>query len=568
RACRREASLDEWLAWLKTGLAAGLAERAGSGALTALEARCRSRGWSRPQALHEDGLAPASARLWRAAQDVIEPLQTGAALSLADWLERLREVLLRRLNAQALLEELPAGPELLDALWLRRQPWPDSAHETVLQRSLLSQSDFLAWVDATLEAAQYVPPPAGPVEVMITPLARALLRPFGAVVLPGADAATLGPVPAGPALLSNALARRLGLGGLEDKRQALAWQFAQTLRAPALTLLRCRSQGSEPLAPSPLLERLSLALQAGGHRPLEIWRDARVPERVPARPGSRAEARAGGRLPAALSASAVDALRRCPYQFFGRVLLGLREQDELEAEADKRDYGTWLHAVLHQFHQERLTPAETLSDEERLQRAAAAQMQALGLAPAEFLPFSASFARFAPRYLAWLQEQEGAGLAYAAGELAREVRPWADIDERLSGLLLRGRLDRVDLSADARVLIDYKTGSLKGLKDKVAEPLEDTQLAVYAALMRGADVPAGPSALAAQYLALDDAKGIAAVEHSEVEHSAAVLLEGLRGDLRALADGAPLPALGEGLACAYCEMRGLCRRDDWESMAL
>ena len=27
-------------------------------------------------------------------------------------------------------------------------------------------------------------------------------------------------------------------------------------------------------------------------------------------------------------------------------------------------------------------------------------------------------------------------------------------------------------------------------------------------------------------------------------------------------------ALGEGLACAYCEMRGLCRRDDWDEVAL
>jgi ATP-dependent helicase/nuclease subunit B len=192
-------------------------------------------------------------------------------------------------------------------------------------------------------------------------------------------------------------------------------------------------------------------------------------------------------------------------------------------------------------------------------------MRALGLAPAEFLPFSASFARFVPRYLDWLGAQEGEGVAYVAGELPREVRPWAGVDPRLEALTLRGRIDRVDQAPAVRVLIDYKTGSLAGLKAKVAEPLEDTQLAVYAALMQE---DGGDAMLAAQYLALDDAKGIAAVEHPEVECSAALLLDGLGGDLRALADGAPLPALGEGLACAYCEMRGLCRRDDWESAAL
>lgn len=566
RACRREASLDDWLAWLKTDLAAPLAERAGSGALTALEARCRTRGWSRPQALKPEKLPPGAARLWTLAQEAMAPLlQPGSAsLSLAQWLERLGELLLQRLQAQARLEAQPAGPELLDALWLRRQPWPDSAHEAVLQRSQLDLADFTAWADATLEAAQYVPKAEGQVEVMITPLARAMLRPFGAIVLPGADAGTLGPVPAGPALLSDALVQRLGLESLEDKRRALAWQFAQALRAPVLTLLRCHQRGAEPLAPSPLLERLLLARQAAGLGPLPAWVDTREREVLPAAPRGRSAAQGGGRLPAALSASAVDTLRRCPYQFFGRVLLGLREQDELEKEADKRDYGTWLHAVLHQFHEERLAAVEPLDDGERLQQAAQAQMRALGLSPAEFLPFSASFARFAPRYLAWLAEQEAAGRHYQAGELDREVHPWPE-DERLSGLRLRGRIDRVDLAGDTRLLVDYKTGSVAGLKAKVAQPLEDTQLAVYAALMQGAGEGA---ALAAQYLALDDAKGLAAVEHPEVDRSAAVLLAGLREDLLALAEGAALPALGEGLACAYCEMRGLCRRDDWDEVAL
>jgi ATP-dependent helicase/nuclease subunit B len=26
-----------------------------------------------------------------------------------------------------------------------------------------------------------------------------------------------------------------------------------------------------------------------------------------------------------------------------------------------------------------------------------------------------------------------------------------------------------------------------------------------------------------------------------------------------------MPALGEGQACAYCEARGLCRRDQWST---
>ncbi|MCH7344122.1 PD-(D/E)XK nuclease family protein [Pelomonas sp. CA6] len=566
RASRREASLDEWLAWLKTPLAAALRARCGQAALGLLESRCRSEGWSKPQQLREDRLAPSAARLWALAREGLAALQGGARRSLQDWLALLTE-LLQGLGADAALEAQDAGPQLLDALWLRRSPWPGSAHEAVLQQAQLSHAEFLAWVGSSLEAAQVVPPLQGELQVMVTPLARAMLRPFGAIVLPGAEVDTLGPVPPGPALLNEAQCRALGLPTQDDKREALTLQFAQLLRTPWVTLLRRAHAGSEPLPPSPLLERLGLALQQARWPVLRDWADPREQKALARLPQPRAQALAAGRLPRALSASGVDSLRQCPYQFFARVLLGLRENQELEAAPDKRDYGTWLHAVLQQFHEERLAgDPPGLGDEERLLLAAQAQQRRLGLAAEEFLPFSASLARFVPRYLAWLAETEAAGQCYAAGELAREVHPWRE--PPLTGLALLGRLDRVDVAPGARVLLDYKTGSLQSLKDKVADPLEDTQLAVYAALMQGAELPAGPPALQAAYLALDESRELAAVAHPEVEHSAALMLQGLGEDLGALHGGQPLPALGEGPVCDYCEMRGLCRRDDWAGEAL
>ena len=44
-----------------------------------------------------------------------------------------------------------------------------------------------------------------------------------------------------------------------------------------------------------------------------------------------------------------------------------------------------------------------------------------------------------------------------------------------------------------------------------------------------------------------------------------LLVEGVRHDMAALADGAPLPALGEGSACDHCAARGLCRKDFWKA---
>jgi ATP-dependent helicase/nuclease subunit B len=557
RAASRRASLDEVLGWLKADLARDLRSRAGGGALAALESRCRQRGWRRPQQVRAADLAPAGARLWDAALATLAALHGGPARrSLEDWRIALGECL-QSSGAEIALREQEAGEKVLDALWLTRSPWPESAHAHALQTSLLSAAEFVAWVDASLEAQQYVPPSGDAPQLIITPLARAMLRPFKAIVLPGADAQGLGLAGKLPALLSERQAHEIGLPDLQHQREALAHAFAQTLRAPALTLVRRVAVGAEPLAASPLVERLALALARAGRPSIANWADERPLRAIQPAPSMRAAAQTPGLLPASLSASSLESLRQCPYQFFGRVMLGLREQDELDTEVEKRDYGTWLHDVLKGFHDLRLQP-DAVPDEPLLRQCAADAVARHGLPPEEFLPFMASFERLVPRYLAWLAEAEHAGQRYVDGEIEREIEPFSNAP--LSGLRLQGRIDRVDEQGGAQVLIDYKTGSASGLKAKVAAPLEDTQLAVYAALMFDEDKP-----MKARYLALDDNKGLAEVEHPEVVESAAQLIEGLGEDLRALHGGTPLPALGDGPACEYCAVRGLCRRDDWSA---
>jgi len=576
RAAQALATLDEILAWLKSDLAADLRERAGASALASLELLCRARGWQTPAAVKLADLPPGSARLWQGALAALSGLSDGAPRrSLGQWLDALNLVL-SGLRADALLLELDAGAQLLDALWLRRSPWPGSAHEQVLQQSQLRFAEFVGWVDQSLEAQQFVPASQADAQVVITPLARAMLRPFAAVVLPGADAQTLGAPGALPALLPDGLCVQCGLPGLQQQREALCHAFAQLLRSPQLTLLRSRAHGSEVLAPSPLLERLALALRRAGHvAELQEWVDARVARVLTPHALARTSAHAAGLMPARLSASALEALRNCPYQFFGRVLLGLREQDELAAEIDKRDFGTWLHAVLYEFHERRQGAGSTpdaQSDAELLQLLAHDQARALGLSPEEFLPYLSTLVRIAPRYLEWWGSREAEGQRYSAGEIDRAIQPFADAGEPLASVTLHGRLDRVDLQGGVRVLIDYKTSGVASLKARVAVPLEDTQLAVYAALMQadgdGDTDGMGYTPMRALYLALDDAKRIEAIEHPDVERSAALLLQGVGEDLQAMHDGAALPALGEGTLCEHCEMRGLCRRDDWAEVAL
>lgn len=561
RAAQPRAAVDELLQWLKGALGRSLRERCGAAAVDQLEAQCRRFGWVQAGAVQVDKLKGAAAGLWQAAQEQLALLRAGAAQrSLAQWLEQLGW-LLERLQASAWLDEQPGGRQLLAALWLQRAPWPDSAHELALQGTQLASADFLAWVNETLEAQQFVPPLPQGLQVLITPLSRAMLRPFAAVVLPGADAQTLGAVAAGPVLLPDRLLRSLGMAEQATRRAQLAAGFVQLLRAPALTLLRCGFAGAEPLAASPLLERLAAARARAGLGPLPRWDDGRPSRSLQAQPTHRAQARAAGALPRHLSASGLDALRNCPYQFFAQQILGLREEDELIEELDKRDYGNWLHAVLYRFHQQRLEQGEPASAAGLL-AAAEAERTRMGLSEAEFLPYSASFRRLLPRYLDWLEAHEAEGWRYQAGEEARECRPWGH--EALRALSLQGRLDRRDGQSGRRLLLDYKTGSVESLKAKLKRPLEDTQLAVYALLCANDDADqAEPAALGAAYLALDDSRGLQMIEHPEVAQTAELLRQGLEADLAELQSGAALPALGEGKACGFCAVRGLCRKDDW-----
>jgi ATP-dependent helicase/nuclease subunit B len=193
-----------------------------------------------------------------------------------------------------------------------------------------------------------------------------------------------------------------------------------------------------------------------------------------------------------------------------------------------------------------------------LQTLALQERDAQGLADASFLPFEASFERFAPRYAEWVQQRDAEGGRWLEGEAEREVA------SSELGLTLKGRLDRVDvLPGGERQLIDYKTVPYQTLSKRVREPLEDTQLAFYAALEMLREDEAPPPAIEAAYLALDDSEGIKTVPHAEVEQSARVLLDSLAQELRRMREGAPLPALGEGVVCERCEARGLCRRDHW-----
>jgi ATP-dependent helicase/nuclease subunit B len=86
------------------------------------------------------------------------------------------------------------------------------------------------------------------------------------------------------------------------------------------------------------------------------------------------------------------------------------------------------------------------------------------------------------------------------------------------------------------------------------KPQEDTQLPFYAALLSDDE-------LCASYINLGEKEPTKTYPQPDIVSLRDQLIDSIQADMRRIAEGAPMPAMGEGKACEYCEARGLCRRD-------
>jgi ATP-dependent helicase/nuclease subunit B len=241
----------------------------------------------------------------------------------------------------------------------------------------------------------------------------------------------------------------------------------------------------------------------------------------------------------------------CPYQYFARHVLRLNELDEVREALDKRDYGTWVHEVLQRFHTEMPLLQDMVEAQALMQRLSlevfAGALAHDYLAQAWLLRWQAQI----PAYLDWQQENEQAGWRYQGSELPFSIA----VSENL---LLRGRIDRLDVRVDdaqSLTIIDYKTQSIQVLKNKLKEPGEDVQLACYASAVNAA---------AAAFVSLEEAPVQAVAPVQDIGELAQLNLARLQTLFAELHRGTPMPAHGAESVCGYCEMRGVCRRGDWE----
>ncbi|MBI1284143.1 MAG: PD-(D/E)XK nuclease family protein [Thiobacillus sp.] len=467
--------------------------------------------------------------------------QSRAPLSI--WLARLSSSL-GEIDATAALSADAAGAKVLDTLdGLRGDLDADNER--------YSFGEWRRWLNLALESASFIDASVdSPIVLTSLPAARGRL--FDAVAVIGADARHLPARPA-PGLFSQSTRAQLGLSTAGDEANATTADLMHLLgQGPALMSWQAWND-DEPNPASPLVLRLRALHQAawGSDLPMQT---SGVP---PTRPGPLPEPGmqpaptvSAAQLPRRYSPTAYQTLLDCPYRFFVKNVLGIRELDEADDALDKSDYGNALHRILKSFHDNAPPPERD---------AALALLSDISDAEFATLPawtaaaWRSRWAAIRPAYIdAWL-DWVAQGWRYECGEAAFEV-PFNV--PGLGDITLHGRVDRVDRRIDqnggeARIVIDYKTGAAQGLRKKLNDPAEAIQLPFYAWL----------SDAAAAYLPINETPVTPIELNGETDVDA--ISRRLPQLLEAIVAGAALRANGIDAACQYCEARGLCRKGMW-----
>lgn len=556
RACTWDASSDGVLDWLKN------APTWSNNELAQAEAELRKAGiraWrdvpdtaALPQASDSAEAKPTLVHARTLAAQVNALRQRlVAARPLSAWLRDLRMALQTSGQWDAMAED-DAGQQVLDALRLH-----DGAEQVFDFAPAMTLAALTRWAEQVLEGSSFKPEHPLDEQVVILPLEQLLGRPMAAVVFPGCDELSLpvSPEPGGPWTPSQRAL--LGLPSRAELASAARCAWDHALQLPHVDVLWRTSAGGERLMPSGFVQTLLLDHQPALAADARAVRAVTLAPTLPPQPVGRA-------LPVTrLSASAYDDLRRCPYRFFALRQLRLQTADELESELDKRDFGNWLHSTLSRFHEALKAlanppPADDVAARSvLLNEASEHATQGLGLSAAEFLPFAAAWPRVRDGYLTWLAEHESTGAQFETSETERQL-PLGQ-----GGLTLIGTIDRVDVvhspgGAPFTQVIDYKTEPRTTTADRIQSGGEDTQLAFYAALM-------ADDTLAAAYVNLGEKEATKTYDQPAINDMRVGVIESVLSDMSRIADGAVLPALGEGKSCEYCNARGLCRKDFWKT---
>jgi ATP-dependent helicase/nuclease subunit B len=480
------------------------------------------------------------------------------------------------------LEKDAAGKQLLEVI--HTFDLRSSDYQSVAMRL----PEWISLIKSVLEDASYEE--AGKesqANLSILPLSSTRLRQFDAIVVVGCDEQQLPAFSEPPLFFSDALNRLLKTSTMNAQYVQQARDFSQLLiSCPSVDLLwQSKSKNGEPLRPSAWIQRLQIELphwKAVVSKPDSYGGQARPLKQAVATLDQDLP------LPLSMSPSAYKALRDCPYKYYVRSLLGLREAKEFEDGFDASLAGQSLHALLRNFYQALKTEEQRAGSqissntqarrewmERELSTISEKEFRRLIEGDSRVLGTLRDWQKQIPSFVDWQLKREASGWRYhnAEHKVGFDLH-FADLDGEHRVIRIEGRADRFDINIDDKKqaeVIDYKNQSMTKIKKRAEHVLEDPQLLIYARAVNEDPASAhlqGHQINHAQWVALKldikrDKKLLRSQEVEGVSELMPAFDQQITEDMQNLWSRKEMTAFAPDGVCKYCEARGICRKGMW-----
>ena len=480
------------------------------------------------------------------------------------------------------LEKDAAGKQLLEVI--HTFDLRSSDYQSIAMRL----PEWISLIKSVLEDASYEESgKEAQANLSILPLSSTRLRQFDAIVVVGCDEQQLPAFSEPPLFFSDALNRLLKTSTMNAQYVQQARDFSQLLiSCPSVDLLwQSKSKNGEPLRPSAWIQRLQIELPhwkalvskpdnyGGQARPLK-QAVATLDQDLP--------------LPLSMSPSAYKALRDCPYKYYVRSLLGLREAKEFEDGFDASLAGQSLHALLRNFYQALKTEEQKAGSqinsntqarrewmERELSTISEKEFRRLIEGDSRVLGTLRDWQKQIPSFVDWQLKREASGWRYhnAEHKVGFDLH-FADVDDEHRVIRIEGRADRFDINIDDEKqaeVIDYKNQSMTKLKKRAEHVLEDPQLLIYARAVNEDPASAhlqGHQIKHAQWVSLKldikrDKKLLRSQELGSIAELMPAFDQQITEDIKNLWSRKEMTAFAPDGVCKYCEARGICRKGMW-----
>jgi ATP-dependent helicase/nuclease subunit B len=263
----------------------------------------------------------------------------------------------------------------------------------------------------------------------------------------------------------------------------------------------------------------------------------------------------GELIPTRISATQYQSLMDCPYQYFAKYVLSLKEQESND-DFEASDFGQLVHQSLHEFHfGEKNKPYIAFTNDNRTTLITRLNEVSSNLFMRASFPSTVKegwlqrWLSNVPAYIDWAIER---------GKQWKTLRGEASLERKLNNdVTLHGHIDRIDSDTKNYAVIDYKTGSTKPSKKKVLNG-ETVQLPFYALLDN--------RITQAEYLTLGtqgEVKPSALINSDEIEQLKQEHQQRIESLISELKAQTQMPANGEDNVCRVCGYEGLCRKSHW-----